>query len=70
MEESKIKARLQSLHDAFAAKGGLSALLQQTGLRESELISYFQLEASIMKFVDFRFQAFCQRVGGGHKGLL
>jgi hypothetical protein len=48
VEESKIKARLQSLHDAFAAKGGLSALLQQTGL----------LEASILKFVDFRFRPF------------
>jgi hypothetical protein len=58
VEESKIKARLQSLHDAFTAKGGLSALLRQTGLRESELISYVQLEASIMKFVDFRFRPF------------
>jgi hypothetical protein len=58
VEESKIKARLQSLHDAFAAKGGLSTLLQQTGLQESELISYVQLEASILKFVDFRFRPF------------
>jgi hypothetical protein len=58
VEESKIKARLRSLHDAFAPKGGLSALLQQTGLLESELISYIKLEASILKFVDFRFRPF------------
>jgi len=58
VEESKIKARLQSLHDAFTTKGGLPAFLQQTGLRESELISYVQLEASILKFVDFRFRPF------------
>ncbi len=58
VEESKIEARLQSLRDAFAAKGGLSALLQRTGLRESELISYVRLESSILKFVDFRFRPF------------
>jgi peptidyl-prolyl cis-trans isomerase SurA len=58
VEGSKIEARLQSLRDAFAAKGGLSALLQRTGLRESELIAYVRLESSILKFVDFRFRPF------------
>jgi peptidyl-prolyl cis-trans isomerase SurA len=58
VEGSKIEARLQSLRDAVAAKGGLSALLQRTGLRESELKSYILLEFSILKFVDFRFRPF------------
>jgi peptidyl-prolyl cis-trans isomerase SurA len=58
VEEGKIAARLQSLQEAFAAKGGLSALLQRTGLRESELIAYVRLEFSILKFVDFRFRPF------------
>jgi peptidyl-prolyl cis-trans isomerase SurA len=58
VEEIKIEASMQSLRDAFAAKGGLSALLQRTGLLESELISYIRLESSILRFVDFRFRPF------------
>jgi len=57
-DESRIQTRLQSLRDAYAEKGGLPLLLQQLGLQESELISYLQLESSIMKFVDFRFRPF------------
>ena len=57
-EEGKVEARMQSLRDAYAAKGGLSALLRRIGLQESELISYIRLESSIMKFVDFRFRPF------------
>ncbi len=57
-DEGKIEARVQSLRDRYASKGGLSALLQQLGLQESELISYLQLEFSILKFVDFRFRPF------------
>lgn len=58
VEEAKIEARLQSLRDAFAAKGGLAALLQRVGLQESELKSYIRLELSLLKFVDFRFRPF------------
>ena len=58
VEEGKIEARMQALRVAFAAKGGLSALLQRTGLLESELISYIRLESSILRFVDFRFRPF------------
>jgi hypothetical protein len=57
-DETKVAARLQSLRDAYAGKGGLSLLMQRLGLQESELISYLQLESSIMKFVDFRFRPF------------
>ena len=57
-EERKVEDRVQSLRDAFAAKGGLSAFLQRTGLRESELISCVRLEFSILRFVDFRFRPF------------
>lgn len=57
-EEDKAAVRMQSLRDAYAAKGGLSALLKRIGLQESELISYIRLESSIVKFVDFRFQPF------------
>lgn len=57
-DETKVQARLQSLRDAYAEKEGLPLLLQQLGLQESELISYLQLESSIMKFVDFRFRPF------------
>jgi hypothetical protein len=58
VEEAKIGARLQSLRDAYAAKGGLAALLQRIGLQESELKSYIRLELSLLKFVDFRFRPF------------
>jgi hypothetical protein len=58
VEESKIAARMQSLRDGFAEKGGLSGLLQRTGLQESELIAYIRLESSILRFVDFRFRPF------------
>jgi hypothetical protein len=57
-EESSVEARMQSLRDAYASKGGLSALLKQIGLQESELISYIRLESSIVRFVDFRFRPF------------
>jgi hypothetical protein len=57
-EEGKIEARMQSLRNAYAAKGGLPALLQRLGLQESELISYMRLESAIMRFVDFRFRPF------------
>jgi peptidyl-prolyl cis-trans isomerase SurA len=57
-EERNVETRLQSLRDAFAAIGGLPVLLQRTGLRESELISYIRLESSILRFVDFRFRPF------------
>jgi peptidyl-prolyl cis-trans isomerase SurA len=57
-EDRDVEARLRSLRDAFAPKGGLSALLQRTGLRESELISHIRLESSILRFVDFRFRPF------------
>jgi hypothetical protein len=58
VEQAKIEARLQSLRDAFAAKGGLAALLRRVGLQESELNSYIRLELSLLKFVDFRFRPF------------
>jgi hypothetical protein len=57
-DERKVEARLQSLREAYAEKGGLSLLLRRLGLQESELFSYLQLESSIMKFVDFRFRPF------------
>ena len=57
-DETKVEARLQSLRDAYAGKGGLPQLLQRLGLQESELVSYLQLESSITKFVDFRFRPF------------
>ncbi len=57
-EESRTEARLQSMRNAYASKGGLSALLRQTGLLESELISYIRLDSALWKFVDFRFRPF------------
>jgi parvulin-like peptidyl-prolyl isomerase len=58
VEDGRIESQMQSLRDAFAAKGGLTALLQRTGLQQSELKSYIRLESSILKFVDFRFRPF------------
>ena len=60
IQESAVEARLQALGNGFAARGGLPALLQQTGLLESELVSYIRLELSILKFIDFRFRPFIQ----------
>jgi hypothetical protein len=57
-DEGKVEARVQSLRDAYAEKGGLPAFLRQLGLQESELVSYLRLEYSILKFVDFRFRPF------------
>jgi hypothetical protein len=49
---------MQSLRNAYAAKGGLAALLQRLGLQELELVSYMRLESAILRFVDFRFRPF------------
>jgi hypothetical protein len=57
-EADKVEARMQSLRNAYALKGGLPALLLRIGMQESELISYIQLELEIMRFVDFRFRPF------------
>jgi hypothetical protein len=57
-DETKLAARMQSLRDTYAGKGGLPALLRQLGLKEPELIAYVRLEFSILKFVDFRFRPF------------
>jgi hypothetical protein len=57
-DESRMQTRLRSLRDAYVGKGGLPSLLKRLGLQESELISYLQLESSIMRFVDFRFRPF------------
>jgi hypothetical protein len=57
-DESRVDARLQSLRDVYAGKGGLPLLLQKLGLQESELMAYLQLQSAIMKFVDFRFRPF------------
>jgi len=57
-EESKVNARMQSLREAYAPKGGLAELLRRTGMQESELLSYIRLEMSILRFVDFRFRPF------------
>ncbi len=57
-DESRVQARLQSLRNTYAEKGGLPLLLKQLGLQESELVTYLRLESSIMRFVDFRFRPF------------
>jgi hypothetical protein len=57
-EESSVEARMQSLHETYAAIGGPAALLKRIGLQESELISYVRLESSIARFVNFRFRPF------------
>ncbi len=57
-DESKVKARMQSLREAYTEKGGLPAFLRQFGLQELELLSYLRFESSILKFVDFRFRPF------------
>jgi hypothetical protein len=57
-DQNKIQARLRSLRDAYAEKGGLPFFLKRLGLQESELVSYLQLESSMLRFVDFRFRPF------------
>jgi hypothetical protein len=57
-DESGFEARLQSLRDVYAGKGGLSIFLNKLGLQESELVAYLRLQSSIMKFVNFRFRPF------------
>lgn len=57
-DEGRIEARMESLREAYADKGGLPLLLRRLGLQESELADYVKLESSIMKFVNFRFRPF------------
>ena len=57
-DESTIEARMRDLRNAGAEVGGLPALLSRLGLQESEVVSYLRLEASILKFVNFRFRPF------------
>ncbi len=57
-DEGKVQARLQSLREVYAQKGGLSILLQKLGIDESELIAYLQFESSMTSFVDFQFRPF------------
>lgn len=56
--EKRVQARLQSLRDAYAGKGGIPVVLQQLGLQESELIAYLKHESAILAFVNFRFRPF------------
>ncbi len=54
----RIEGRLLEIKNAYAEIGGLPALLGRLGLQESELISYLQLQDSILQFVNFRFRPF------------
>jgi hypothetical protein len=62
-DETKVQARMASLRETYAGKGGIPALLQRLGLQESELISYLRLESSILAFVNFRFRPFANISG-------
>ncbi len=57
-DEGKINTRMQKLRESYAGKGGLPAVLRQFGLQESEVVSFWHLESSIAKFIDFRFRPF------------
>jgi tRNA isopentenyl-2-thiomethyl-A-37 hydroxylase MiaE len=57
-DEARVQARLQSLRDAYAEKGGIRAALQRLGLQESELIAYLRLQSTILSFVSYRFRPF------------
>jgi hypothetical protein len=57
-DEARVQARLKSLRDTYAEKGGIPAVLQRLGLQESELIAYLRLQSAILNFVNFRFRPF------------
>ena len=57
-DESQVQARLRSLQDAYAQKGGWSEALRRVGLLEEELISFLRFEAAMDAFVNFRFRPF------------
>jgi hypothetical protein len=57
-DEGNIQSRLDELRNGYAEIGGLPVLLRRLGLRESELLSYLQLQVLIMRFIDFRFRPF------------
>jgi hypothetical protein len=57
-EEARVDARMEGIRSAFADKGGLSAVLHNLGLQESELTEYIRLQASTLRFIDFRFRPF------------
>ncbi len=57
-EEGRVSERIEAIRSAFADKGGLSAVLRNLGLQESDLAAYVRLQTSTMRFIDFRFRPF------------
>jgi hypothetical protein len=53
-DEAGIEARMQQYRKIHAEK--FPALLKNLGFTESELAAYLRLEASIMRFINFRFR--------------
>jgi hypothetical protein len=56
--QAAVQAILEDLKQAYAEIGGLSALLRQLGLQESELVSYVRLQILIVRFTSMRFDPF------------
>jgi hypothetical protein len=57
-DDGSIDARVLTLRERYANDGGLSRVLEQFGISESELDAFLKLELSILKFVEFRFRPF------------
>jgi len=58
-DETEVQARMQELtklYDAFS--GGLAAAAARSGLAEADIRGYLRLQASILRFVNFRFRPF------------
>lgn len=57
-DESSIAARMEDLRKGYETAGGLASVARQYGLSESDIRSYLYRQASILRFVDFRFTPF------------
>jgi len=57
-QDEQVEGQMADLKKSYADKGGLAAMLVQLGLQESELRAYLRLQASVQRFVDFRFRPF------------
>ncbi len=57
-DETNVAARMDDLRKAYEIAGGLASAAGQYGLSESDIHEYLLRQASILRFVDFRFTPF------------
>jgi hypothetical protein len=57
-DEASIAAKMEDLRKSYEPAGGLASAVRQYGISESDIRTYLFRQASILRFVDYRFTPF------------